>query len=118
VEGNALNFLVASADTASSDYEQGAEHLLCEAPVPASAPAADIARAEEAVCDDPGVLRPLARAASIEGDRHVEAATDPGEPSSPGQVAQELAGILLIDAQNLGCFAHVEGAMGATVQLL
>jgi hypothetical protein len=118
MEGNALDDLVAVADATSGYHEQGAEGLLGEVPVLASAPTPDIARTEQALGDDPRILNPLAGQAGVERNGHVQPAPDPRQPSAPGEVTEELASLLLRDAEDPGGFGYVKGAVSAPVQLL
>ena len=82
------------------------------------APPADVTRAEQPLGHYPGILDPLARAAGVQGDSDVQPPPHPRKPSPSGQVDEELASLVVIDPEDPRRVGDIEGAMGATVQLL
>jgi len=60
----------------SGYYQHRAEELICQTPVFAGCPPADIARTEGSLGYDPGILQPFPRPAGVERDGDVESVPD------------------------------------------
>src|SRR5262245_29523052 len=81
-------------------------------------PTADVARAVDAIRDNPRILHPLPAAAGIQRDGDVQATANTTEPSAPSQVAEQPRRIRLIHVQDAGGVFGIECGTSLAVQAL